>query len=223
MEPQLDPIETRVLGCLIEKDLATPEYYPLSLNALVNACNQKSNRDPVVDLSEADVSRALASLGRKQLAIVSGDGGRVPKYKHFLVEKLDLGRQPLAILCELMLRGPQTPGELRTRAGRMADFPELATVGSVLQQLEGETPPMVACLPRQPGRKEQRYAQLFSPLPAGEPAPVRFPDNGFPGEPSPAGDARLAGLEAEVAALRSETAALRAEVDELTRIVLEGK
>ncbi|HEY5997540.1 MAG TPA: DUF480 domain-containing protein, partial [Candidatus Deferrimicrobiaceae bacterium] len=104
MEIQLDPIETRVLGCLIEKDLATPEYYPLSLNALVNACNQKSNRDPVLDLSEADVSRALASLGRKQLAIVSGDGGRVPKYKHFLVEKLDLGRQPLAILCELMLR-----------------------------------------------------------------------------------------------------------------------
>jgi uncharacterized protein YceH (UPF0502 family) len=220
METQLDPIETRVLGCLIEKELATPEYYPLSLNALVNACNQKSNRDPVLDLSESDVSRALASLGRKQYAIVSGEGGRVPKYRHFLVEKFDLGRQALALLCELMIRGPQTPGELRTRAGRMADFPELASVGSVLQQLEGETPPMVACLPRQPGRKEQRYAQLFSGMPAEDAAPPRFAGNGQPGEAPPPDDARVDALEAEVAALKAETAALRAEIAELTRLVL---
>ncbi len=222
MEPQIDAIETRVLGCLIEKELATPEYYPLSLNALVNACNQKSNRDPVVELSETEVSRALASLGRKQYAIVSGEGGRVQKYRHFLVEKFDLGRPALAILCELMVRGPQTPGELRTRAGRMSEFPELGAVGAVLQQLETESPPMVVCLPRQPGRKEPRYAQLFSGMPADEPSTVRFPGGEFPDAGSPAADSesRVSRLEAEVAALREETAALRAEVAELTRLVL---
>lgn len=221
MEIVLDPIETRVLGCLVEKELATPEYCPLSLNALVNACNQKSNRDPVLDLSEAEVSRALASLGRKQYAIVSGEGSRVPKYRHFLVEKFDLDRQALAVLSELMLRGPQTPGELRTRAGRMADFPDLASVGETLSRLEGESPPMVACLPRLPGRKEQRYAHRFSPLPAEDAAPVRFPGGGLP-VAGDEGDARLDRLEAEVASLRAETAALRAELADLTRLVLEN-
>jgi uncharacterized protein YceH (UPF0502 family) len=222
METQLDPVEIRVLGCLVEKELATPEYYPLSLNALVNACNQKSNRDPVLELSEAEVSRALASLGRKQFAIVSGEGGRVPKYRHFLVEKFDLDRAALAILCELMLRGPQTPGELRTRSGRMADFPDLAAVGAVLSRLEGEASPMVACLPRQPGRKEARYAQLFSPVPVDEPPAARFPGTGHAAEPPPVADARIAALEAEVGALRDETAALRSELAELTRLVLGG-
>ncbi len=224
MEPLIDTTETRVLGCLIEKELATPEYYPLSLNALVNACNQKSNRDPVVELSEPDVSRALGSLGRKQYAIVSGEGGRVAKYRHFLVEKFDLGRSALAILCELMIRGPQTPGELRTRAGRMCDFPDLAAVGAVLLQLEGEAPPMVACLPRQPGRKEQRYAQLFSGIPAEEPNLARFPEGDIPdaGIPGPETDARVARLEAEVAVLREETASIRSEIAELTRLVLDN-
>jgi uncharacterized protein YceH (UPF0502 family) len=222
MEPQLDAIETRVLGCLVEKELATPEYYPLSLNALVNACNQKSNRDPVLDLSEPDVSRALASLGRKQYAIVSGEGGRVSKHRHFLVEKFDLGRPALAVLCELMLRGPQTPGELRTRAGRMCDFPDLAAVGAVLQRLEGEEPPMVACLPRQPGRKEQRYAQLFSALPADEPPASRQAGNDPEAAALRGGEAddRVARLESEVVALRRETDSLREEVAELTRLVL---
>jgi hypothetical protein len=225
VEPQLDAIETRVLGALIEKELATPEYYPLSLNALVNACNQKSNRDPVTDLCEADVSRALGTLGRKQLAILSGDSGRVSKYRHFMVEKLDLGRPELAILCELMLRGPQTPGELRTRAGRMCDLPDLACVGAILQKLGGETPPMVAILPRQPGRKEQRYAQLFGGMPAAEPAspafPAAAPEEGPSDEAARTGrDARIEALEAEVAALREEARALRSEVAELTRLVV---
>jgi uncharacterized protein YceH (UPF0502 family) len=217
MDFTLDPVETRVLGCLVEKELATPEYYPLSLNALVNACNQKSNREPVMELAEADVSRALAGLGRKQLAIVAADGGRVPKHRHFLVEKLDLSRPALAILCELMLRGPQTPGELRTRASRMADFPDLAAVGTVLQQLEGEAPPLVACLPRQPGRKEQRYAQLFSGMPAADAPTERVfvagqPDDGAASDPS--------ATEARIAALEDEVARLKAELAELTRIVV---
>jgi uncharacterized protein YceH (UPF0502 family) len=220
MDATLDPVETRVLGCLIEKELATPEYYPMSLNALVNACNQRSNREPVLDLSEPEVSRALASLGRRQFAIVSGEGGRVPKHRHFLVEKFDLDRRALAVLCELMVRGPQTPGELRARAGRMADFPDLASVADTLGRLDGEAPPLVACLPRQPGRKEARYAQLLSGMPAEGPAQDRPAADVPRGAQAVAEPERIAALEAEVAALREETAALRAEIAELARLVV---
>lgn len=224
METLLDPVETRVLGCLLEKELATPEYCPLSLNALVNACNQRSNREPVLDLSETDVSRAIASLGRRQLAIPSGEGGRVPKYRHFLVEKFDLDRRSMALLAELMLRGPQTPGELRSRAARMAEFPDLEAVGETLRRLEGESPPMVACLPRQPGRKEARYAQLFSPLPAADAGtpPLPAPDRAIAAAEHTGWEERIGRLEAAVASLREENAALRAEVADLARLVLDA-
>src|SRR5512137_661443 len=119
MDVILNSMEVRVLGCLIEKEMATPEYYPLTLNALTNACNQKSNRDPVLSLDEAEVVRALDTLRFKQLAVTSADGGRVPKYRHLLAEKLRLSPAELAVIAELLLRGPQTGGELRTRAERM--------------------------------------------------------------------------------------------------------
>lgn len=224
MDTPLDLIETRVLGCLIEKELATPEYCPLTLNALVNACNQKSNRDPVLDLSEADVSRALTSLTHRQLAIVSGEGGRVTKHRHFLAEKLGLDQPQLAVLAELMLRGPQTPGELRARASRMVDFPDVVAVIGVYLALEDRQPPLVATLPRQPGRKESRYAQLLSgpPDPGAPPSAAPVADAWAPAAPppEPATDERHEALEAEVVALRADVAALRAEVAELTRLVL---
>src|SRR5512136_1863270 len=125
MDIILNEVEIRVLGCLIEKELSTPEHYPLSLNSLTNACNQRSNRDPVMNLAEADVVRALDSLRFKQLALVSVEGGRVPKYRHALMEKLRLDPAELALLGELLLRGPQTIGELRARAERMHTFTDL--------------------------------------------------------------------------------------------------
>ena len=165
MDVTLNDTELRVLGSLIEKELTTPEYYPLSLNALVNACNQKSNRDPVMNLDEDAVTRALDSLRFKQFALLSGAGGRVAKYRHALAEKFRFSPAELTVLCELMLRGAQTVGELRSRGERMHAFADLAEVEGVLQDLMERTPAVVARLPRQPGRKESRYAQLF----AGEP------------------------------------------------------
>ncbi len=165
MEMTLNDIEVRVLGSLIEKELTTPEYYPLSLNSLTNACNQKSNRDPVMALAEEDVVRALDSLRFKQLVVLSADGGRVPKYRHLLSEKLGLVSAEQAIICELLVRGPQTVGELRTRGERMYPFGDLAAVEEVLQELIQRETPLITLMPRQPGRKEGRYAQLFSGMP----------------------------------------------------------
>lgn len=165
METPLNEIEVRVLGCLIEKELTTPEYYPLSLNSLTNACNQKSNRDPVMTLTEDDVVRALDSLRFKQLVVLSADGGRVAKYRHLLAEKMGLMPPEQAIICELLVRGPQTVGELRTRGERMSPFADLTAVEEVLKELTDREPPLVTLLPRQPGRKEGRYAQLFSGVP----------------------------------------------------------
>jgi len=213
METILTDTEVRVLGCLIEKELATPEYYPLTLNALTNACNQKSNRDPVMQLDEADVVRALDALRFKQLALLSAEGGRVPKYRHILTEKLRFSPAELAVLAELLLRGPQTVGELRTRAERMHAFADLAAVEEVLEELQGRTPPLVTKLPRQPGRKEQRYVQLF----AGEP---ELDAEEHPVLPEAARlrvmaeEGRLARLEEEVASLRAEVAGLRRLVEE---------
>jgi uncharacterized protein YceH (UPF0502 family) len=213
MDLLLDPIEVRVLGCLLEKELATPEYCPLTLNALVNACNQKSNRDPVMLLTDDDVERALGSLAHRQLAIVSGEGGRVIKYRHFLAEKLGLEPHAQALLAELMVRGPQTPGELRARASRMVDLPDVVTVLGVCLALEDREPPLVTTLPRQPGRKEARYAQLFSGPPEPDapvaPAPSPHSRSSVAAPPDPGTEARLAALEAEVAALRAEVAELR--------------
>ena len=213
METILNPVEVRVLGCLIEKELTTPEYYPLSLNALTNACNQKSNRDPAMSLEEADVVRALDALRFKQLAVVSAEGGRVPKYRHALMEKFRLDPPELAVVCELLVRGPQTVGELRTRGERMHPFADLAAVEEVLRELLERTPPLVARLPRQPGRKENRYAHLF----AGEPEAAAVAEEAVP-EPARlrvmAENERLAQLEGEVAVLREEVAALRQIVAE---------
>ncbi len=213
MDTNLDEAEVRVLGCLIEKELATPEYYPLSLNALVNACNQKSNRDPLMNLEEEDVVRALDSLRFKQLALLSAEGGRVPKYRHALVEKLRLNPAQLSLLGELLLRGPQTVGELRARAERMHPFADLAAVEEALQELMERTPPLVTRLPRQPGRKEQRCAHLFAgaPEPADEGHTVtlevgRIKDTD--------GNERIAILEKEIVSLRADMEELRRTVEE---------
>ncbi|MHC1698099.1 MAG: YceH family protein [Geobacteraceae bacterium] len=216
MNMTLDDIEARVLGSLIEKELTTPEYYPLSLNALTNACNQKSNRDPVMALAEEEVVRALDSLRLKQLVVLSAEGGRVPKYRHLLAEKLGLIPAEQAIICELLVRGPQTVGELRTRGERMHPFGGLAAVEEVLQELMQREKPLIALLPRQPGRKEGRYAQLFSGMPdvaveeqraAPEAARVRMA----------AENDRIARLETEVTTLRDEVADLRRIMDEFKR------
>ena len=175
MNIELSPIEARVIGCLIEKQITTPDQYPLSLNALVNACNQKSNRDPVMALDEGAVQATLDQLTRRHLVIErSGFGSRVPKYQHRLCNTefgpLKFSPQELAIVCELLVRGPQTPGELRTRAARMASFAEVGQVEAALESLSSRADgPFVVRLPREPGRRDSRYAHLFSgavPIPA---------------------------------------------------------
>jgi uncharacterized protein YceH (UPF0502 family) len=159
---QLDDVEARVLGSLVEKELTTPEYYPLSLNALVNACNQKSNRDPAMNVDEEAVREALRTLEKKGLAGAADNMvSRVTKYEHRLQEAFNFTRHETAILCELLLRGPQTPGELRSRAERMHHFDDLGIVQSTLQRLMKREPPLVKMLPRQPGTKEARYAHLL--------------------------------------------------------------
>ncbi len=209
----LNDIEVRVLGCLVEKELATPEYYPLSLNSLTTACNQKSNRDPVMELAETEVVRALDSLRFQGLAMHSAEGGRVAKYCHALAAKLHLDPPELAVLAELLLRGPQTLGELRTRAGRMHPFADLPAVEETLRELTDHQPPLVTQLPRQPGRKESRYAHLL----AGEPA-AESEESAPPAEAArrrvQAEDERIVQLETEVASLREEVAALRRELAE---------
>jgi uncharacterized protein YceH (UPF0502 family) len=213
MTLRLAPNEARVLGCLLEKEVATPEQYPLSLNALVNACNQKSNRDPVLDLDEAAVQQAIDSLVRQHLVSDrAGYGGRVPKYKQVFCNTAfgPLQFTPLerAIVCELLLRGPQSAGELRTRCGRLAPVAGVDEVESVLAALLAHVAgPFVVRLPRAPGARDARYAHLLS----GEvvvPAAAEVAT-----APPPASDslaARVADLEARVVALEHELAALRA-------------
>ncbi|HTW65139.1 MAG TPA: YceH family protein [Bryobacteraceae bacterium] len=202
MDLTLDPEEIRVLGSLVEKEVTTPEYYPLSLNALLNACNQKSNRDPVVHWDEETLERALYTLREKGLLIsITGAGSRVPKYSHRISEKLNLGRRELALLCELMLRGPQTPGELRSRAERMHPFEDLGEVESVLDRM----PELVTKLPRRPGEKEARYAHLLSgEPPVSDGAPEIEVSAAPPSPGAPPAPSRIAVLEAEIAQLRRE-------------------
>src|ERR671912_1254989 len=172
MEATLDEVEVRVLGALVEKQLATPDYYPLTLNALVNACNQISNRDPVVSYDERTVERAVDSLRGKNLAYVFyGSESRVPKYKHVMTEIFRLPAPELAAMCVLMLRGPQTVGEVRGRTGRLYEFADLREAEETLDGLARRDDPLVAKLPRQAGRKEARYAQLLSGQPAVEEEP----------------------------------------------------
>jgi len=203
----LNEIECRVLGSLVEKEISTPEYYPLSLNALVNACNQKSNRDPVMNLDEGAVREALHSLEGQSLArSVSPADTRVTKYEHRLQEAFNFYRHETAILCLLLLRGPQTPGELRSRSERLHTFDDLGAVQSSLQHLMTREPPLVKALPRQPGTKETRYAHLLSADVAHvESRPKEEPDAGgrsVDGE-------RVAKLEEEIAAIRNEIADLK--------------
>jgi uncharacterized protein len=159
----LNEVEARVLGALLEKEITTPDYYPLSLNSLVNACNQKSNRDPVMNLDEDSVRDALRTLHDNSLArSVSAADSRVTKYEHRLQEAFNFDRREAALFCELLLRGPQTPGELRTRAERMHPFDDLSEAQSALQRLMNREPPLVKVLARQPGTKESRYVHLLS-------------------------------------------------------------
>jgi uncharacterized protein len=159
----LNEMEARVLGALLEKEITTPDYYPLSLNSLVNACNQKSNRDPVMNLDEDSVRDALRTLQDNSLArSVSAADSRVTKYEHRLQEAFNFDRREAAIFCELLLRGPQTPGELRTRAERMHPFDDLSEAQSALQRLMNREPPLAKVLARQPGTKESRYIHLLS-------------------------------------------------------------
>ncbi len=207
----LTEIEARVLGALIEKDITTPDYYPLSLNALVNACNQKNNRDPVMTLEEGAVRDALSGLQEKRLAgPASGADSRVTKYEHRMQEIFNFDRREIAVLCVLLLRGPQTPGELRSRTDRMYHFEALDDVVSALERLGQRELPLARVLPRQPGTKESRYTQLFS----GE-----IPDQGA--TPSAVSEQtrttsadadRLARVEGEVSALRREVAKIQEQL-----------
>jgi uncharacterized protein len=202
----LTDIETRVLGSLIEKDITTPDYYPLSLNALVNACNQKNNRDPVMNLDEESVRQALASLREKRLAgPASGADSRVTKFEHRLQEVFNFDRREVAVVCVLLLRGPQTPGELRGRTERMYHFEALEDVISTLDRLAQRDPPLARILPRQPGTKESRYTHLFCGQPEITDVAVLPTAPGSSPQHTPNSD-RLASLEEEVASLRAELA-----------------
>jgi uncharacterized protein len=215
MELRLTGAEVRVLGSLIEKDITTPEYYPLSLNALLNACNQKSNRDPVMQLDEDAVRCALEGLQQQRMAgPARGADSRVTKYEQRLQEVFNFTRAEIAVLCVLLLRGPQTPGELRGRTERLHHFEALDDVQSALQKLMQRDPPLAKVLPRQPGTKESRYAHLL----AGDVLEVETPVHavaGSLGDPSDAG--RIARLEGEVAELRREVDELKDHLERFRR------
>src|SRR5271157_543284 len=214
----LTPAQARVLGALVEKEVTTPDYYPLSLNALINACNQRSNREPVMDLDEEAVRQALHGLEDLRLAgRARGADGRVTKYEHWLGEAFNFSRAETALLCVLLLRGPQTPGELRSRTERMHRFEEISDVLAGLQKLMERVPALVGVLPRQPGTKESRYAHLLSgPVEAlhaaavAETASVRRDEGEDEGH-----EERIVQLEATVTELRQEIKALRQKIDDL--------
>jgi len=211
MELILTETEVRVLGSLIEKDITTPDYYPLSLNALVNACNQKSNREPVMQLDENAVRDALSSLQGKRLAGPAGGADtRVTKYEHRTQEVFNFTRAEIAVLCVLLLRGPQTPGELRGRTERMHRFETLDDVQSALQKLTQRQPPLVKVLPRQPGTKESRWVHLL----AGDVVVPEAPQVAAGGAGYGSGDGeRLARLEEEVGVLRREVGELKDQLE----------
>ena len=212
MTQLISTVAARVLGSLVEKEITTPEYYPLSLNALANACNQKNNREPVMNLDEDQIRQALHQLEDDGLAgAARGIDSRVAKYEHRVQEVFNFTRGEIAVMCVLLLRGPQTPGELRGRGERMHRFEELSDVQSTLQRLMQREPPLVKVLPRQPGTKEARYAHLFSGEPVRWLGTVRLL--------SPGTGSGMAQMEAEIAALREEVAELRAQVEKVLRLV----
>ena len=207
--------EVRVLGSLIEKDITTPDYYPLSLNALVNACNQKSNRDPFMQLDENAVRDALSGLQEHRLAgPARGADSRVTKYEHRSQEVFNFTRGEVAVLCVLLLRGPQTPGELRGRTERMHHFETLDDVQSALQKLMQRQPPLAKVLPRQPGTKESRYVHLL----AGDVAVAELPQMTAAATGHESGDGeRMERLEEEVTFLRQEVRELREQLEKFRR------
>jgi uncharacterized protein len=213
VELLLNAVEVRVLGALVEKEVTTPDYYPLSLNALVNACNQKSNRHPVMTLDDDAVRSAVDSLNKKGLAgTASAADSRVTKFEHRLQEAFNFSRPETAVLCVLLLRGPQTPGELRGRAERLHRFDDLEAVVSALQRLMDRQPPLVKILPRQPGTKESRYAHLLSgDVEACEPEPAAPAVATFVSPDSE----RIGRLENEVASLKEEIASLKQQLTDL--------
>jgi len=211
---EISDIEARVLGSLIEKQITTPEYYPLTLNSLMLACNQKNNRSPVTSYDETTVAQALEILREKNLAYVFyGSTSRVPKYKHVLPEVMHLSQPEIALMCVLLLRGPQTPGELATRAFRLYEFAGLEEVESTLNSLIAREPdPLVIRLPRQPGQKEVRYAHLLS----GEVKVEAFIEAGSAPRSRGRGDSnsdKVAALEAEVETLKAEVGMLKTQFE----------
>jgi len=205
MDYSLSNVEARVLGALVEKEITTPEYYPLSLNALVNACNQKSNRDPVMTLDEDAVRSAIRTLNDIGFTrFASSADSRVGKYEHRLNETFNFHRHEIAILCVLLLRGPQTPGELRTRTERMYAFEDLESVHNALNLLAKREPPLVKVLSRQPGTKESRYVQLLSDVAETNTAQGESVSESL----APRTD-RLGAMEAEIRRLRDDVSALQ--------------
>lgn len=216
MDTLLSPYEARVIGCLIEKEATTPEQYPLSLNALTNACNQKSNREPVLELDEATVQATLDELVKKHLVSEkSGFGSRVVKYQHRFFNSEFGGKhfsaQELGVVCVLLLRGPQTPGELRTRTNRLCQFQEVSEVEALLNKMmERDDGPYVARLPREPGKRESRYAHLFcGEVEMASSTPITT------SRPSSGGDERITQLEQVVMELFEEVNQLRQQLDEI--------
>jgi uncharacterized protein len=219
MRPELTALEARIIGCLIEKEITTPDQYPLSLNALLAACNQKSNRDPVMALDEAELQAGLDGLMRKHLVTdrSAGFGGRVTRYRHRFCNtqfgELKLSRPELAVVCELLLRGPQTPGELRSRASRMAPLRDVAEAEALLEGLATRGEPLVARLPREAGRRESRWRQLFGgegEVPPAETGAGRLPPAQEGVSPAPG-----AGIASRLEALEQEVTELRARLDAL--------
>lgn len=215
----LSLIEARILGCLIEKEATTPDLYPLTLNSLVNACNQKSNRSPVLALGDEDVAAGLESLRRKQLGLlVTQFASRVPKYKHSLEHHYPLPKPQVAILAELLVRGPQTPGELRTRCERMCHIGDLDNMRDELEQLATRPTPLIVELPRQPGKKDARFAHLFSGAPdleavADSPALANAPMKVEVAMTLPEeAESRIAALEATVSAQAKAITSLKEEL-----------
>jgi uncharacterized protein YceH (UPF0502 family) len=212
LDLRLDAAQRRVLGSLMEKEMTTPEYYPLTLNGLLAACNQKSNREPVMEFDEDQLRSALYALEEKGLAGEARAEGRVARYEHRLGDRLNLGRRESALLCTLLLRGPQTPGELRGRSERMHRIEDLDELQIVLQKLLSHEPPLAVLLPRQPGTKEARYADRLGGEEVAVQAISAAAEAHGTGALSNGDPARLEALESEVARLRSEVESLRAEL-----------
>jgi len=217
MDFTLNAVEARVLGVLIEKERTTPEYYPLSLNALTAACNQKSSRDPVMNLSDTEVMNAIETLRNKKLAWqLSTAGGRVPKFEHNMPALFSFSAAEISIICVLLLRGAQTPGEIRNHCDRLHSFPSIDEVEKTLRQLtEMEGGPFVKELPKQPGRKENRYVQLFT----GEPDLTIYESGAAVTRIESPGEDRITKIEREIAEMRQMLMGLQEEFEKFKKML----